>query len=321
MLSGAALFQLATGVLNIAYWYARCRSRSSPSHYWGPGWLIGALLLHIAVKLPIIRGGAAPAGRSSRGAQPDAADPPGRCWPPSARPSGSSRVATVGQTVRPLTALSVLAPRRPDVGPQGLPVNTVRGGGRRRPTRVTTRPTGWWSPGRPAGSSCRLADLAALPQTTVSLPITCVEGWSATAALDRRPGRATCSTGSAAPAGPPYGRVAAARQPVRHVRAGPPTHAADPLTLLALRRQRRAAAPRPRLPGAADRAEPARRHADQVGRHPHRGPAMNGVAMKAVRAGLLGLGLAAMAYAVTGVLTDDGDESGPARCCSWSRWS
>ena len=64
----------------------------------------------------------------------------------------------------------------------------------RRACRSTTPPSSpactWWRPTPATGSRVRgptgtlslsLADLAALPQTTVELPIACVEGWSATA--------------------------------------------------------------------------------------------------------------------------------------------
>ena len=85
---------------------------------------------------------------------------------------------TIGQTVRPLRKLALLAPRRPDTGTQGFPVNrtaraahvvdTARSpdyrlvvtGNVRRPLTLT------------------LDELRALPQRTATLPIACVEGWS-----------------------------------------------------------------------------------------------------------------------------------------------
>ena len=75
--------------------------------------------------------------------------------------------------------MSVLAPRRPDVGPQGLPVNrsaTAAG------VRARIADPGYRlevvGPGRTVAFT--LADLRAMPQHTAALPITCVEGWSAT---------------------------------------------------------------------------------------------------------------------------------------------
>jgi DMSO/TMAO reductase YedYZ molybdopterin-dependent catalytic subunit len=88
--------------------------------------------------------------------------------------------ATVGQTLRPLRAISVLAPRDPAVGPQSLPVNkTATSAGVMDAIhdpayrlvvdgRVRTP------------LSLSLADLQSMPQREVHLPITCVEGWSAT---------------------------------------------------------------------------------------------------------------------------------------------
>jgi DMSO/TMAO reductase YedYZ molybdopterin-dependent catalytic subunit len=92
---------------------------------------------------------------------------------------GIVTVATVGQTVAPLAPLALLAPRRPDIGPQGLPVNrSARGAG----VTVTARDPGYrLTISGPRTLALSLADLEALPQHTVELPITCVEGWSATA--------------------------------------------------------------------------------------------------------------------------------------------
>jgi DMSO/TMAO reductase YedYZ molybdopterin-dependent catalytic subunit len=178
VLSGAALFQLTTGVLNISYWYAPMPFAFIASHFWGAWLAIGALLVHIAVKLPII------AGALTR-----------RTRPPPVPVGGFSRrsvlatvgaavgvitLATVGQTIRPLTTVAVLAPRVPDIGPQGIPVNqSAHAAGVIAKTHdpgyrlVVTGPSG--------RLELSLADLAAMPQVTVNLPIACVEGWSAAA--------------------------------------------------------------------------------------------------------------------------------------------
>ncbi len=43
---------------------------------------------------------------------------------------GLVAVTTVGETLRPLSGLDVLGPRRPDIGPQALPINrTARAAG------------------------------------------------------------------------------------------------------------------------------------------------------------------------------------------------
>ena len=50
--------------------------------------------------------------------------------------AGVLTVATVGQTFPPLSPLTALAPRRPDIGPQGFPVNkTASAAGNRRTGR------------------------------------------------------------------------------------------------------------------------------------------------------------------------------------------
>jgi DMSO/TMAO reductase YedYZ molybdopterin-dependent catalytic subunit len=170
LLSAAAVFELVTGLLDITYWYGAMPFAFIAAHYW-VGWTaIGALVLHIAVKLPVIRRAlgeksqpaAGPSRRAALGLVGTAA--------------AVITVLTVGQTVRPLRRLALLAPRLPDVGPQGIPVNRTAAAA--QVTRVADdyRLVVSGPGGRHAFT---LADLAALPQHTVSLPISCVEGWSA----------------------------------------------------------------------------------------------------------------------------------------------
>jgi DMSO/TMAO reductase YedYZ molybdopterin-dependent catalytic subunit len=95
--------------------------------------------------------------------------------------SGLTALVTVGETYAPLSRLAVLAPRDPDVGPQGLPVNrtavaagvtaAIRDPGYRLTVTGAVR----------TELSLTYADLLRLPQHTVRLPISCVEGWSAEA--------------------------------------------------------------------------------------------------------------------------------------------
>jgi DMSO/TMAO reductase YedYZ molybdopterin-dependent catalytic subunit len=172
LLSGAALFELVTGLLNIAYWYSLMPFGFVGAHYWTAWLLAGALLLHVAAKLPVIR-----AGITRGGTTAPAADRSRRgVLALVGTAAGVITVATVGQTVRPLRDLSVLAPRLPDVGPQGLPINKTAAAARVGPVDAGYRLMVTGPAGRHALS---LADLQALPQHTVSLPIACVEGWSA----------------------------------------------------------------------------------------------------------------------------------------------
>jgi DMSO/TMAO reductase YedYZ molybdopterin-dependent catalytic subunit len=90
---------------------------------------------------------------------------------------GAVTLTTVGQSFSPLGAVSVLSPRIPGIGPQGLPV---------RQTAVRAKVTDVGPDYRlvvegPHRLELTLDDLARFPQRTERLPITCVEGWSASA--------------------------------------------------------------------------------------------------------------------------------------------
>ena len=192
-LVGGSLFMLFTGIGSIAR--LRPWSFSFPAAHYAAAWItIGALVVHVGAKLHVAarslareaRAGAAPADPGAR-RQPQ---------PHEAAPGGLSRrgflgavlaavgaatVATVGQTVRPLAGASVLAPRDPRVGPQGVPVNrTARSAG---VTEAATDPGYLLAVEGDVETPLALTldDLRALPQREAVLPITCVDGWSATA--------------------------------------------------------------------------------------------------------------------------------------------
>ncbi|HEY2673981.1 MAG TPA: molybdopterin-dependent oxidoreductase [Rugosimonospora sp.] len=231
VLVGASLFQIVTGLLNVARWYAAMPFFFTVAHYWTAWLAIGALLVHIAVQLPVVRraltrpAGPEPAtgGLSRRGLLTAVG-----------ASAGVITIATVGQTVAPLKAISVLAPRRPDLGPQHLPVNTSARAA--RITELALDPGYRLALTGPAGTHLlSLADLAALPQHTVSLPITCVEGWSAQAEwtgvrvvdLVRLVGATDAGASvhiQSLQRGSAYGASVLA-----------PPHVRDPLTLIALR--------------------------------------------------------------------------------------
>jgi DMSO/TMAO reductase YedYZ molybdopterin-dependent catalytic subunit len=85
----------------------------------------------------------------------------------------------VGETVAPLQRVSLLAPRLPDTGDQGFPVNNTAA--EARVAASASDPA--WRLGI-AGDvaqplSLSLAELRALPLFEATLPIACVEGWSA----------------------------------------------------------------------------------------------------------------------------------------------
>lgn len=185
VLVAAALFQLVTGLLNIARWYALMPFGFRAAHHWIAWVAVGALLLHIAAKLPLVRDVLPRKGRAGGGEPaPDEAPPGGLSrrglLAAVGATAGAVTLATVGQTVAPLRAVSVLAPRRPDLGPQGLPVNASAAAS--GVVAAATDPAYQLMVEGPRGVvRLSLADLAALPQRVVSLPITCVEGWSADA--------------------------------------------------------------------------------------------------------------------------------------------
>lgn len=182
VLVAAAIFQLASGLANVSHWYPWQFSFVA-THY-AVGWIaLGAMLVHIAVKLPVITAALRRDLDDTRLDRPIAA----------ASSPGLSRrgllqttliaatlavVSTAGSTVPALRRISVFGVRSGQ-GPQGIPINRtavaagveetalapdfaltlVRGDRQLRLTR---------------------AQLAAMPQHTAVLPIACVEGWSAT---------------------------------------------------------------------------------------------------------------------------------------------
>ncbi len=177
-LVGGSVFLLITGTMNIAYWYDPMSFSFPSGHYWAAWVTIGALIVHIGAKGSITR------LAISRRA-PDAIVPRGPglgrrgFLATVAATAGVLTVATIGQTIRPLRRVSVLAPRVPTIGPQGYPVNKA--------FTQTAIPRGAVEAGayslavdgevaRPLRLS--LADLRAMPLHEASLPIQCVEGWS-----------------------------------------------------------------------------------------------------------------------------------------------
>ncbi|WP_431999534.1 molybdopterin-dependent oxidoreductase [Streptomyces sioyaensis] len=177
VLVAASLFELATGLLNTAQWYPWPFS-FVPVHY-AVAWLVvGALLLHLAVKAPEIR---AHWTRRSPGtlALPVPDGPDRRSFLAAVGAGvGAVTLTTVGQSFTPLKDLALFAPRHPDKGPQGLPVNRTAaaagvGGITAEAYRLVVA--------GPRPYTLTLAELRALPQHEVELPIACVEGWSASA--------------------------------------------------------------------------------------------------------------------------------------------
>ncbi len=182
VLVSASVFLLVTGLLNSTQWYPWDFSFRR-SHY-ALAWVAtGALVLHLAVKLPTIRealgrdvddtaldrpGAVARGGLSRRGLLRST-------W----AAAGLAVLATAGSTVPWLRRVSVLGVRSGD-GPGGVPINrTAAAAG---VEESASSPT-YRLVVAHAGTTVSLTreDLLAMPQRSEELPIACVEGWSASA--------------------------------------------------------------------------------------------------------------------------------------------
>jgi hypothetical protein len=174
VLVAAAIIEVVTGFMNILAWYAWPWDFVFVHRQLGY-LVIGALLVHIAVKLPIIRDALS---RPTQGVELPGLSRRGLLTATAAG-AGIVAVTTVGQTIGTLEPLALLAPRRPQEGPLGVPINR---------TAVQARVTSHL-----AGSSWRLAvlgahsfdvdlaELEAMPAVNRDYPLACVEGWSVSA--------------------------------------------------------------------------------------------------------------------------------------------
>ena len=174
----AALVELFTGFFNVLDWYPWPWDFVMV-HRFLAYVVFGSLLLHIAVKLPIIKEGlATPLTAGSDVAKRSGLSRRGLLVA-SAAGTGVVVATTAGQSFSPLRSIAVLAPRRADSAPQHVPINkTVDEAG----VRETATSTAW-----------RLSVLGAKPfdldlgQVEMlafvehHLPLACVEGWSVSA--------------------------------------------------------------------------------------------------------------------------------------------
>ena len=174
VLVAASLVEVATGFVNVLDWYPWHWSFVFVHRQLGYI-VIGALLVHIAVKLPLIREAlskpvddhAAAIGISRRG-----------LLVATAAGAGIVGLTTVGQSLSPLEPLAVLAPRRPRSAPLGVPVNkTAAEAGFRDWGDAAWR----LSVLGPHPYDLDLAQFEALSTVEHDFPLTCVEGWSVSA--------------------------------------------------------------------------------------------------------------------------------------------
>lgn len=231
-LVGGGVFLLVTGTLNTYKWYP-WGFFFPRAHYWAAWITIGGLVAHIGAKAGLTwrtlrRGDTTGA---ELGAEASGRD---RRWflTSVGLGTGAVTVATVGQTFGPLRGWSVLAPRDPAVGPQGLPVNRTAASARVTPELVA----GWTLQvsGRVANEiELTLEEVRALPQHEATLPIACVEGWSASARWRGVRLRDVLELAGAEPGRPVFVRSLQLRSLYRSSIVEPQL-IADPDTLLAL---------------------------------------------------------------------------------------
>ena len=196
ILVASALVQVFTGFLNTLNWYPWPWDFVSVHRFLGYV-LIGSILLHVAVKLPDIK-----YGLQSKVADGDVlteipwsenplAHSNAGPLPPPPTPALSRRgllaatgagvgvvvVTSVGQTLRPLEPLGLLAIRQPKKGPQGVPVNKTAD--QARVTVLAADPAWVLRVVGPAPYSLTLAEVVAMAVHEDHFPVNCVEGWSA----------------------------------------------------------------------------------------------------------------------------------------------
>jgi DMSO/TMAO reductase YedYZ molybdopterin-dependent catalytic subunit len=210
-LVGGSIFLLVSGTANIAGWYPW--EFFFPTGHWWAAWLVlGATLVHVALQAPVLRRlwwpEQQPDQERAKWYDTDPADPepahpgsedraPGSTkgtGEPVSAAGGMSRRAllavvgaaaglitlfTAGQTFPPLRAITALAPRKPDVGPQGFPVNRTAAAARTE--GLADDPGYRLVVADPVGNEVALTleRIRTMRQRTHELPIACVEGWSA----------------------------------------------------------------------------------------------------------------------------------------------
>lgn len=182
-LVGGALFMLFSGTANVARWYP-WTFFFPRAHFWVAWITIGALVVHVGAKSAATR-----TALRRPGPEPDDRDRPVAAAPGERRAflggvaaaSAALVAATVGGTLALFGPVSVLAQRRPGVGPQGLPVNKTAASARVTDTAVDPAYRLEVTGRVRTPLRLSLADLRAMPQHDAELPIACVEGWSASA--------------------------------------------------------------------------------------------------------------------------------------------
>jgi hypothetical protein len=206
----SSLFEITIGLINTFQWYALFPFPFRQTHFSISFVVIGSLAIHIAVKLPIITRYWTKKSAEAQEEVDESTDDLARlplpdigigvtsrvfAWidrAPAPKKSGTNRrgffaavgvaVAavvglTIGQSVRPLDFANIFAPRKAGVGPNALPVNRTAHAARVIDDAMSPH----WTLTVISGSTTKefsRAQLQAMTQYQVDLPIACVEGWS-----------------------------------------------------------------------------------------------------------------------------------------------
>jgi hypothetical protein len=237
VLVSAMALELFIGFLNTLQWYP-WPFPFKETHYALAWIIIGALLVHLAVKLPLIveHWRRSPADRTPVPRPADSLPPAitglsrRKLFRTVAGAGALVGITSIGQSVPAFGPIAVLAPRKPGIGPQGLPVNrTAHDAG------VTAVEADWrFTVAGPSPLTYSLDQLRVLPQSRSDLPIACVEGWSQGARWEGiriKDLLRLCG----APEGSRLRVVSMEKGGFYATSELPPQFAEDPLTLLALR--------------------------------------------------------------------------------------
>lgn len=175
LLVGGTTFEIVTGIFNIAAYYPW--AFSFVSVHFAIAWVVyGALIIHVAHQYSIARGELTT--RLPRESYASGMTRRGFLGAVAAA-TGAVVLGSAGQTVTPLRRLSPFATHIAGTGPQGIPIRKsaisahVTESAISPDFRLTVR-----------GAVTKelvlsLDELRAMQQSTSTLPITCVEGWSA----------------------------------------------------------------------------------------------------------------------------------------------
>ncbi|MDQ6754276.1 MAG: molybdopterin-dependent oxidoreductase [Actinomycetota bacterium] len=171
----SSVLELGTGLVNDYKWYPWPFSFRQV-HFWLAWIIIGSLVIHIGVKLPLIHAHWR-ATRPTTTADRDALTSRRGFVGAVIAAAAVLTVTSVGQSVPALGPVDLFAPRRPGDGPNALPVNRTAAEAK---IHAAALDPGWTLKVSNGGltRSFTLAGLRAMPQTEVVLPIACVEGWS-----------------------------------------------------------------------------------------------------------------------------------------------